>query len=78
MKDPPCDCPGQNCNEPKKKLKMSSDLVSKFKAKAHHNTLNRIETGGLLLGTDEGDHFNLSTVFLPSQSGNNTNTVTCL
>ena len=30
----------------------------------------RKETRGLLLGTDEGDHFNLSTVFLPSQSCN--------
>ena len=66
----PCGCPEGNCNEQLKEIKIPSDLADSFKRKARPNTQRRIETGGLLLGTDQGDHFCLSTVLLPRQRGN--------
>ena len=49
QKDPPCVCPWQNCNKSEKKLKIPSDSVFLFKAKARQNPLSRYRLSSLCI-----------------------------
>ena len=56
-------------NRIKKKIYMPSDLIRSFKDLSSHNSMNRVETGGILAGFKRANHFEITELIIPQQVG---------